>query len=311
VRTLSFQELLVFREVARTGGITAAADKLGLAKSAVSKQLNGLEQCLRLKLFARSSRRVSLTREGERLLPRVESLIAEGERLLEDAREEAASPAGVVRIAASPEFGTLIATHFLPRLAEEFTDLDFTLKLGYAFEDLQDPAIDLAFRIGHVDDERLVALPLGEFRRILVASPTFAARRTLRAPTDLAVIDCLVFSARKNSADWVLQHRLRPERIERVKVKGRVAVLSFTTLMGMAEAGSGVGYIAEFVVRRAIEDGTLVHCLSDWASRPAPVFVAYRQGMQRIARVRAVIEAAREALPGLLLSHGVPSGQLF
>ena len=300
MRTINFQELLVFREVARSGGITAAADKLGIAKSAVSKQLNRLEQRLQVKLVARSSRRVSLTREGERLLPRVESLIAESERLVDDAHEEIASPAGVVRIAASPEFGALVAQRFLPLMLKKYPDLDFTMKLCYGFEDLQDPAIDLAFRIGHVNDERLVARQLGEFGRILVASPEFEANNDLNKPADLESVNCLVFSANANSTDWVLQHRQHPEQIEHVSVKGRIAVLGFTALLGVAEAGSGVGYLPDFLVRRTIEDGRLVHCLSDWASRPMPVFIAYRFGMERIGRVKAVMDAARQFIPGLL-----------
>jgi DNA-binding transcriptional LysR family regulator len=76
MRTMTFRELHVFSEVVCAGGITAAAEKLGIAKSAVSKQLNQLEQRLQVKLLARSSRRISLTPEGKRLLPRIESLIA-------------------------------------------------------------------------------------------------------------------------------------------------------------------------------------------------------------------------------------------
>jgi DNA-binding transcriptional LysR family regulator len=304
--TMSFQELRVFREVVRAGGITAAAEKLGMAKSAVSKQLNRLEQRLQVKLLARSSRRVSLTHEGERLLPRIESIIAEGDRLVDDAHEEVAKPAGVVRIAASPEFGALVAQRFLPSLLERFPDLHFTMKLGYGFEDLQDPAIDLAFRIGHVNDDRLVARQLGEFRRILVASPGFVADHVVRKPADLASVNCLVLSANANATRWTLQHRQHPKRTEHVDVKGNIAVLGFTALLGVAEVGAGIAYVPELITRRAIADGRLVHCVSEWASPPTPVFIAHRFGVDRIGRVKAVIDAARRMIPGLLDSQAAP-----
>ncbi|MEZ5519677.1 MAG: LysR family transcriptional regulator [Gammaproteobacteria bacterium] len=300
MRTMSFQELQVFSEVARSGGITAAAEKLGMAKSAVSKQLSQLEQRLQVKLLARSSRRVSLTPEGRRLLPRVESIIAEGERLVDDAHEEVVKPAGVVRIAASPEFGALVAQRFLPPMLEQYPDLAVTMKLGYGFEDLQDPSIDLAFRIGHVNDDRLVAHPLGEFRRILVASPDFVAHNPLVKPTDLELVNCLVFSSNTSSTSWTLQHRQKPKRIEQVNVKGNIAILGFTALLGVAETGAGVGYVPDFITTRAIKDGRLVHCLPEWASQPTPVFIAYRFGAERIGRVKAVIDAARLIVPGLL-----------
>lgn len=297
---MTFQELRVFSEVVRSGGITAAAEKLGMAKSAVSKQLSQLEQRLQVKLLARSSRRVSLTHEGKRLLPRIESIIAEGERLVDDAHEEVIKPAGVVRIAASPEFGALVTQRFLPPLLQDYPDLTVTMKLGYGFEDLQDPAIDLAFRIGHVNDDRLVARPLGEFRRILVASPDFVEHNPLAKPSDLESVNCLVFSANTNSTSWALQNRQKPNRIEQVNVKGNIAALGFTALLGVAEAGAGVGYVPEFITTRAIQGGRLVHCLAEWASQPTPVFIAYRFGAERIGRVKAVIDAARHIVPSVL-----------
>jgi DNA-binding transcriptional LysR family regulator len=307
MRTMTFRELHVFSEVVCAGGITAAAEKLGIAKSAVSKQLNQLEQRLQVKLLARSSRRISLTPEGKRLLPRIESLIAEGERLVDDAHEEVVKPAGVVRIAASPEFGALVAQRFLPQLLRDHQDLTVTMKLGYGFEDLQDPAIDLAFRIGHVNDDRLVARPLGEFRRILVASPDFVEHNPLVKPSDLESMNCLVFSANANSTSWTLQHRQHPKRIVQVNVKGNIAVLGFTALLGVTETGAGIGYVPDFITTRAIEDGRLVHCLDKWASQSTPVFIAYRFGAERMGRVKAVIDAAKQIVPGLLNSQRVNS----
>ena len=148
-----------------------------------------LEQRLQVRLLARSSRRVTLTREGERLLPRVESILAEGERLVEDAHEETSAPSGVVRIAASPELGGLLVKHFLPLVVERNPKLRITMRLEYGFEDMQDPSIDLAFRISRVNDDRLVAKPLGEFRRILVASPEYLQRHPLERPGDLASVN--------------------------------------------------------------------------------------------------------------------------
>jgi DNA-binding transcriptional LysR family regulator len=300
---MTLQELRIFREVVRAGGFTAAADKLGIAKSAVSKQLNRLEQRLQVRLLARSSRRIQLTREGQRLLPRIESILAEGERLIEDAHEEVVRPSGVVRIAASPEFGALVVRRFLPLLLERHPDLSIVMKLEYSFEDLQDPAIDLAFRISHVNDDHLVAKPLGEFRRILVASPGFATIHPLETPADLGSVNCLIFSGSANSTTWTLQHVQQPERIEQVAVRGNIAVLGFHALLGAVESGAGVANVPDFVTTRGIEQGRIVRCLDDWTSMAAPVFLAYRFGAERIGRVRAVIDAVRSAVPGLLSSR--------
>ncbi|MDJ0917244.1 MAG: LysR family transcriptional regulator [Woeseiaceae bacterium] len=301
---MNFQELRVFSEVARAGGITAAASNLEMAKSAVSKQLSRLEARLQVKLFARSSRRVSLTREGERLLPRIESILAEGGRLIEDAHEDTFRTAGTVRIAATPDFGGLVAREFLPVLLDQYPELAVTMRLDYGFEDLQDPAIDLAIRIGRVSDERLVAHRLGEFRRIVVASPEFAERNVLAQPKDLSSVNCLVFSGSSVSSEWTLEHRYERGDTEQIPVQGKTAVRGFAAIAGLAETGTGVCCVPEFVVGGAISEGRLVHCLPDWATRPTPVYLAYRFGADRIGRVRAVIDSAKAVIPTLLDSGG-------
>ena len=297
---MNFQELRVFCEVARAGGITAAASNLDMAKSAVSKQLSRLEARLKVKLFARSSRRVSLTREGERLLPRIESILAEGARLIEDAHEDTFRTAGTVRIAATPDFGGLVARKFLPVLLDRYPELAVTMRLDYGFEDLQDPAIDLAIRIGRVSDERLVAHRLGEFRRIVVASPTFAERHELAHPTDLATVNCLIFSGNSVRSEWTLEHRYDEGSTEQVSVQGNTAVRGFAAIAGLAETGCGVCCVPDFVVRGVISEGRLVHCLPEWATRPTPVYLAYRFGADRIGRVRAVIDSAKATIPAFL-----------
>ncbi|MEM6513974.1 MAG: LysR family transcriptional regulator [Pseudomonadota bacterium] len=299
---MNFQELRVFCAVARAGGITSAADNLGIAKSAVSKQLSRLESRLNVKLVARSSRRVSLTREGERLLPRIESILAEGARLVEDAHEDTFRTAGTVRIAATPDFGGLVAHRFLPALVDQFPDLAVTMRLDYGFEDLQDPGIDLAIRIGRVSDERLVAHRLGEFRRIVAASPIYLQRNNLQHPHDLASVNCLVFSGNSVSSDWTFENQRKEGASEQVSIEGNIAVRGFAALARLAESGVGVCCVPDFVIHDAIADGRLVHCLPDWATKPTQVYLAYRFGADRIARVKAVIDAAKESIPTLLAS---------
>jgi DNA-binding transcriptional LysR family regulator len=300
METLTFQELRIFSEVVRAGGITAAAIKLGVSKSVVSKQLSRLEKQLQVQLLTRSSRRVKLTLEGERLLSRIESILAEGERLIEDAHDEVGHPRGVVRIAASPEFGGLVVKRFFPLLLDKYPELGVTMKLAYRFEDLQDPAIDLAFRISHVQDDRLVARQLGEFRRIIIASRDYIKQHKIKCPADLESANCLIFSGDSLNTTWTLQNKKDPQRLEHVNVKGNMSVLGFNALLGVVESGAGVANVPEFITERAIKSGRIVHCLRQWSSQPAPVFIAYRFGAERIARVSAVIDEARKVIPMLL-----------
>lgn len=280
----------MFREVAQRRGITAAGDALGLPKSVVSKALTRLEAQLQVKLLERSSRRVALTPAGELLHVKAESLLLEADALTASLRQERSEPRGVVRISAPPELGMRFIDQVVPQMARMYPDLRLVMQLGYDFDDLQDPAIDLALRAGQVHDDRLVGLPIGSFRRVTVASPDYARAHPLRRPADLARHPCLVLSGTQNVADWVFT---RGEATEQVRVSGPLAVRSFTALLHAARAGLGVTRAPDFTVAEWLRRGDLVKLLPGWSTPPAPVFLVHRFGHDRIARVAAVLASAR------------------
>ncbi len=304
LRTMSHLELLVFSQVVRAGSITRAADELGIAKSAVSKHLARLEERLRVRLLIRSARRLSLTPEGEQLLPMVDSLIAETRRLAEVATEEISAPSGRVRFSASNEFGELLMATLMPEIGRQYPDIQVGLKLGYSFDDLQDPAFDLAFRIGSVNDDRLVSHPLGNLFRVLVASPDLPGLADLHEPRQLRDFNCMVFSSDEHEREWVMFKTRNPEQSERVTIRGRLSAFSFSALTAAAEAGAGIAYVPSFVAQRAIEQGTLVRVLPEWRSPDSPVFIAYRYGSHKIARIKAVIDLSRSLVPDILTRAG-------
>jgi DNA-binding transcriptional LysR family regulator len=302
LRTLDFQQLTSFAAVARAGGVSAAAGELGLAKSAVSKHVSQLESLLGLKLLERSSRRVALTREGEHLLSRVESLLAEGGRLLEQAREEHDRPEGLLRIAATPDFGGLVAEQFFPAVIARHPGLSLVMEPAYAFENLQDPAFDLAFRIGDVNDDRLVARELGVFHRVLLASPAYLRAHPVKTPRDLERQECLAFSGSRTQSEWTLARRKDGTEVT-VNVRGKLAVRSFRVLLGLAERGAGIAFVPDFLASDALASGRLERCLVQYASPPTPVFLTYRVGSDRIRRIRAVLDVALEHVPKLLTAR--------
>ena len=306
--TIELAALQVFVEVARSGGVTSAADALGIAKSTASKQLSQLEASLKVRLFERSSRRVKLTKEGEVLLARAQSILAEVDRMAQDAVQEASQPAGIVRIAASPEFGRLLVEKFLPPLLAQYPQLQVLMRLEYQFDDLQDPLNDLAFRLGSIADDRLVGQRLGEIERVLVCSPAFQAANPLAKPEDLMGMSALVFTDREISTEWVLESRDSPYATTKIAMRGRFGVRSFNALLAAAEAGLGLTCVPWFVAAPALAHGTLVQPLPQWKAQSAPVYVAYRTGVMRIGRVRAVIDTAIRQIPALLVEHGISPG---
>lgn len=301
-RTMSFRELAVFVEVVRCGSITAAADKLDMAKSAVSTTLARLEARLQIKLLNRSARRMALTREGAQLLPRVESLLAEGKRLLSDAHVSQGAPQGTVRLAVTPDVGSQILAELVPALRAVHPDIRLIGNMALTQEDLQDPSFDLAIRIGAIRDDRLVAKPLGSFRRIALASPAFCAQHPIQHPRELEDLPLLVFSDQALERQWRFVSRNGEPCV--IEARGAFAANSFKLLIPLSAAGNGVCNVPDLLAQPMLNRGELQRILPDWASPPAPLHLLFRPGSQHIQRVRAVMDVIENTVPGLLVSDG-------
>lgn len=306
VETIELHQLRLFVEVARRLGLTAAADHLGLPKSSVSKGLAALERSLGVRLVERSSRRVALTREGANLLNRAESILAEVDRLREQASDERERPEGLVRIAATPEFGRLYVSRVLPRLVSEHPRLKIAMRLDYEAEDLLDLRADFAFRIGKVGDDRLVARALAGFRRILVASPSFLRDHAIEQPADLERVPCVLFRDDVAAFPWTLHRVANPAETIQLMVSGNLAVRSFAAVMDAVIADLGVALVPDFVAAPAIAAGDAVRILPAWSTTVSPIFIVHRVGIDRIARVRAVMDHARRGVPPALAAATAP-----
>ncbi|MEM8878098.1 MAG: LysR family transcriptional regulator [Pseudomonadota bacterium] len=297
IRTASLPALLSFHNVARLGGISAAAEHLGVAKSGVSRHVSQLEAHFGVRLLERGARSVRLTTVGARLDHRIRSILAEVDLLDDIAREESVGLSGQVTIAATPEFGGVVATALFPVIRERYPDLTLVMRPAYAFEDMQDLSTDVAFRIGTFKDDRLVARKLGSFHRVLVAAPALADRHAIARPEDLADVPCLTFRTDQPGATWILTSA---EEEASVEVTGPIAVHSFGILMELAVAGQGFAFIPEFMLADALKTGALVRCLPGYRSRPISVFLTFRPGARRIARIDAFATVAEELVPEMI-----------
>lgn len=286
-----------FHTVARLGGISAAAEQLGMAKSGVSRHVAQLEAHLGVRLLERGARSVRLTPVGRRLDDRIRSILAEVDLLEDIAREESGGVSGQVTIAATPEFGGLVATELFPELRIRHPNLSLVMRPDYTFEDMQDPGTDLAFRVGTFKDDRLVAIKLGGFSRWLVAAPDLLAKHAPSSPEALAGLPCLTFRGDQPGATWRF---LSVDTEVTVDVSGPIAVRNFGILQQLARAGQGFAYLPDFMLGESLAARQLVRCLPDFSSPTNPVFLTFRPGARNIARVAAVIETAQELIPEML-----------
>ena len=301
LRTISLPALMSFHTVARLGGISAAAAHLGQAKSGISRHVAQLEAHFGVRLLERGARSVSLTPIGAQLDARIASILAEVDLLGDLAREESVGISGNVSIAATPEFGGLLAEYLFPKVQALYPDLSLAMRPSYDYEDMQDAGTDVAFRVGNFADDRLVVREMGMFRRILVASPEVAQRHALRGPRDLTGLPCLTFQGRRPGATW------RFEGVEHevdVEVTGPISVRSFATLKQLAAAGQGFAYLPDFMVQEELAEGRLVRVFPRFASPARPIYMTFRPGARKVARVDVFLKVAEDVVPGLCEGAG-------
>lgn len=297
IGTMGLSALRSFHTVARLGGISAAADRLGMAKSGVSRHVAQLEAHFGVRLLERSARAVKLTPIGVRLDHRIRSILAEIDLLDDIAREESADISGQVTIATTPEFGSLIASKFFPVVRERHPKIALVMRTAYTFEDMQDPSTDIAFRVGTFDDDRLIARQVGEFHFWVVAAPELASEYPISRPADLVHVPCLTFRGDRPETTWTLTAGREEATIE---VAGPIAVQSFSILFELTAAGQGYAFLPDFMLGDAVASGLLVRCLRKYVSRPFPVYLTFRPGARRVARIDEIVTLAEEFMPKLL-----------
>ncbi len=291
------EEIETFVAVAEAGGIGTGAERLGVAKSAVSRRLKDLEARLGVRLVNRTTRRLSLTETGRSYYERAVSLLAD----LEEADQAAAAVHGTLRgrmrVAAPLSFGT---RHLAPAITEflcQHVELTIDLDLNDRRVDLIDDGFDLAVRIGQLEDSTLIARKLFDVRSVVCASPDYLARHgTPKRPEDLAGHTGFVYTNSPERLAWGWTDADGERRSVQLQ-PGRLASNNGDLLTMAAEAGLGVSIQPSFLVCDAIEARRLVPLLTDVAWRPAACYAVYPPGRHLSAKVRALVDflAARYA----------------
>ena len=262
---MMLDDLAFFQQLARAGSLTATARELGLSLSAVSKRLKQLEARLGVTLAARTTRRLTLTAEGERYLTQG-GLILEELQTLESALSDTASQGltGRLRVNATFGFGRRHIAPLLSHFCAEHPAVESWLELTNFPLNLSDHGFDVGIRIGEPPDSRLVAKRILPNRRVLCASPSYMAKMpALNVPSDLAQHSCLVI--RENDSDfplWRFEYRHSSQR-QAVKVSGQLASNDGEVITRLALDGHGVMLRSWWDVNEHLASGALRTLLPD------------------------------------------------
>jgi len=289
--------LSIVLAVARRGGFGAAAAELGMSPSAVSHAVKTVEDRLGAPLFARTTRSVALTQAGESLVSSVGPALNEIQETLERLRSASGKVTGLLRLNA-PRVALLMAvTPILAKLAWRHPDLIVEIASDDALTDIVAGGFDAGVRLGGMIAQDMIAIRLTPpFKAIMVAAPSYlAAKGEPKAVDDLARHNCIGFRLPASRGIYAWELTQGGEDIA-VAVKGTILVTDATYAKDLALAGAGVAYIFEPLVRAEIRERRLQWILPEAAIEEPGLFLYYPRRAAHAPKLRAFIEAAREAL---------------
>ena len=271
----NLNDLLYFVTVAREGSFTRAAALLGVTQSALSQAIRGLETRLEIRLLTRTTRSVSPTAAGERLLNAIGNRFDEIEAELDVLTELRDKPAGTVRITSGEH---ILRTTLLPKLTpllREYPDIKVEFDINYGFRDIVADRFDAGVRLGDTIDKDMIAVPIGPpLRMAVAASPAYFAIHTVpKTPRDLLNHNCI--NQRMQSAGglyiWEFERRGQPLN---VRVSGQLIFNTSPSMVDAAVAGLGIAFLPEEEFAPHISDGRLMTVLEDWCG-PFPGYHLY------------------------------------
>jgi DNA-binding transcriptional LysR family regulator len=292
-----FSDLNLFALVARHRNLAAAARELGVTPPAVSKRLAQLERRLGVRLMNRTTRRLSLTPEGELYLANGSRILDELQELEQLVTRSRAEPAGLLRVNASFGFGRARIAPAISDFVARFPSMKIQLHLTDRPMSLQEEGFDLGIRFGEVPDARVNARLLMKNRRIVCASPEYVKRHgTPLLPHDLTRHACIVL--RENESAYGTWHFSRGKRVETVKVDGPLASNDGSAVLHWALEGRGVVVRSQWEVGEYLERGALVPLLIDWALPSADIHAIYLERNQLSVKLRTFVDFLGEYLRG-------------
>jgi DNA-binding transcriptional LysR family regulator len=270
-----FPQALALLAVVEAGSFTRAAERLGLSKAQVSKQVSALEAALGVKLLHRTTRRVALTEAGQLYLDfarHARNALDDGERAVSAVRTDVD---GLLRLTAPTSFGDGFLADLLADFRARHPAVRFDVDLSIGTRDLIGEGYDFAIRMARTLDPALVARPLGVMREIVVASPDYVARQGsdgIAAPEQLAGLEALRNNHFHDEGRWILQ---RGEESVTVPVRGTLAINHFVGIRRAVLRGQGIARLPRYLVSEEIARGGLVQLLPDWQLPPTPVALVY------------------------------------
>lgn len=287
---MAFFSLLV-----RTGSLSATARELNVTPPAVSKRLTHMEARLGVQLMHRTTRRMSLTPEGELYLAHARRILVEIDDMERQVSSALTAPKGLLRVNATLGFGRSHIAPLISQFAKRNPEVEVQLQLTVNPPPLNEDAFDVCIRFGEPPDARVIAKRIASNRRLICASPTYLSKRgTPKVPADLTQHNCI--GIRQGDEAYGIWHLQSGKKNETVKVRGNLSTNDGEIAVNWALAGHGLLMRAEWDIAKYLRSGRLQQVLENYQTPPADIYAVYLPRHQTAARVQTFVAYVAEAL---------------
>lgn len=255
-------ELATFHVIVNEGSFTAAAKKLGVTPSALSKLITRLESSLSIKLFERTTRSLLITEAGKKIYQQSAIIIEAAKQSIDISSLEHTAPSGSLTVAAPKAFLTIVLQPLVVPFLTKYPKIQLKLRASDGDIDMISQGIDVVFRLTDKPSEGLIMKEIGKVSLKLCASPTYIKERGLPThPKQLAIHDCLYLGETTTDHIWEF---IKPNERYVIAVTGRYAVNHSQMRLNGVKDGFGIGIFPDFVIKEALANNEVIPILADW-----------------------------------------------
>lgn len=290
----SFSAIPVFVAVIETGSFSAAAEKLTMTKSGVSKRISSLEDSLGVRLFNRSTRKMTLTEAGEQFSDYARNVVMIAQEGISAISQYQGKPKGTLKINAPMTFSRLHIVPFLKEFLERYPDIKVILNMDDKVVEMVKGGFDVGIRIGELKDSSLIAKKLVDCKSVMCASPEYIAKfGKPNTPLEIAHHNCIYYSLFQSGIEWRFFHNGVKISVE---PKGNFIVNNSDAIAEVLLQGLGICQIPTFIVHQHLANGKLVRLLEDYELPNHAIYALYPERKHLPEKVRAFIEYISEKL---------------
>lgn len=294
-----------FVAVAEAGSFVAAADLIGVSKAAVSRHVAELEERLGVRLMHRTTRKLSLTDDGQRFLARCKDLLAAIDEAESELSATAGNPSGLIRVNAPVTFGTMHLAPLWGRFMDRYPRVTLDVTLGDRIVDLVEEGYDMAIRISNLPNSALVSRTLASTRMVLCASPRYLrAHGTPTDPSELTAHRTISFSYWVTRDEW---HFAGPEGEVIVRIKTGMHTNNGDTCRFAALDHQGIILQPDFLIGEDLRSGALVELMPEYRAVSLGVHAVYPTRKHLSLKVRRLIDFLAEAFQNPVWTQGKTS----